>query len=145
MSKSILSLFVLALWWGSMSAVGFWVVPMLFASLPSPALAGPVAGKLFSIQMYLALACGLVLLASRALWPAPSLTYSVSQSRLAGRKALLVLGSCMALALIQEFVLSPRILMRENLALWHGLGSAAYFLHWLLLTWLLYTAVARLR
>ena len=29
-----------ALWWGSLSAIGFMAVPMLFAQLPTPAVAG---------------------------------------------------------------------------------------------------------
>ena len=36
-----------ALWWGSLTALGFLVVPMLFANLPTPAMAGGMAAKLF--------------------------------------------------------------------------------------------------
>ena len=37
-----------ALWWGGLSALAFVAVPMLFATLDGPALAGPVAARLFT-------------------------------------------------------------------------------------------------
>ena len=37
----------------------------------------------------------------------------------------------MLLALLVEFAVSPRILARSNLPLWHGIGSAMYFVQWL--------------
>ena len=57
-----LAVWVAALWWGSLTTVGFCVVPMLFAYLPSPAIAGDMAGKLFSVQSWVAVVCGLLLL-----------------------------------------------------------------------------------
>ena len=39
-----------ALWWGSLTTIGFLVVPMLFAYLPTPAMAGSMAAKLFTAQ-----------------------------------------------------------------------------------------------
>ena len=35
--------FIAALWWGSLSTVGLLAVPLLFAHLPTPALAGGMA------------------------------------------------------------------------------------------------------
>jgi len=63
--KSVLSdaaVWLAALWWGSLTTVGFFVVPMLFANLPTPAMAGNMAAKLFSAQTWVALICGLLLL-----------------------------------------------------------------------------------
>ena len=37
----------------------------------------------------------------------------------------------MLLALLVEFAVAPRIVARENLALWHSVGSAMYLLQWL--------------
>eukprot|EP01034_Spumella_vulgaris_P004163 gene4163-5307_t len=55
-----------ALWWGSLTALGFLVVPMLFANLPTPAMAGGMAAKLFNAQTWVSLGCGvLMLMASR--------------------------------------------------------------------------------
>ena len=60
--KDRLPIFAAALWWGSLSTVGFLAVPMLFASLPLAAMAGFMAAKLFAAQTWVSLACGLVLL-----------------------------------------------------------------------------------
>ena len=35
------------------------------------------------------------------------------------------------LALLVEFAVSPRIVARENLKLWHSVGSSMYLLQWL--------------
>ena len=51
---------VAALWWGSLTTIGFLVVPMLFAHLPSPTVAGNMAAKLFAAQTWVAVACCLV-------------------------------------------------------------------------------------
>ena len=42
--------FIAALWWGSLSTVGFLVVPLLFVHLPTPAMAGAMAARLFAAQ-----------------------------------------------------------------------------------------------
>ena len=34
------------------------------------------------------------------------------------------------LALLTEFAVAPRIVARENLKLWHAVGSAMYLLQW---------------
>jgi hypothetical protein len=36
----------------------------------------------------------------------------------------------MLLALLVEYGVAPRIVARENLALWHRVGSVMYFLQW---------------
>jgi hypothetical protein len=112
-----------ALWWGSLSAVGFVVVPLLFAHLPTPALAGQTAARLFGAQTWVALGCGvLVLLASRERDEAPRMDWA--------RGALVYVLAGMLLALLAEFAVAPRILARENLRLWHGVGTAMYALQW---------------
>jgi hypothetical protein len=121
--KQRLPLFAAALWWGSLTAIGFLVVPMLFANLATPAIAGGMAAKLFSAQTWVSLGCGLLLvLMSRGRegseivpWAAPVLTF--------------LLGG-MLLALLAEFGVAPRIVARENLKLWHSVGSAMYLLQW---------------
>jgi hypothetical protein len=37
----------------------------------------------------------------------------------------------MLMSLLVEFGVSPRIVARENLSLWHSVGSAMYFLQWI--------------
>jgi len=118
-----LPLWLAALWWGSLSAVGFLVVPLLFAHLPSKAMAGNMAAKLFTAQTWVSVVCGLLLLLlSRAD------RFSEQPNRAQAAFAF-VLGG-MLLALLAEFGVAPRIVARENLALWHSVGSVMYLLQW---------------
>jgi len=119
-----LPLWAAALWWGSLSTIGFLVVPLLFAHLPSPAMAGAMAARLFSAQTWVTVVCTvLLLLASRPREGAQEAT-PVHGAR------LLIVGGLL-LALLVEFAVAPRIVARENLALWHRVGTAMYFVQWL--------------
>ncbi len=118
-----LALMAAALWWGSLTAVGAWVVPMLFMHLPTPAMAGQMAARLFTAQTWVALACGLLLL--MLLRPRDA-----TQVDAAGQRSLAWVAAGMALALLIEFGVAPRILAREDLRLWHSLGSALFALQW---------------
>ncbi|BDT66383.1 hypothetical protein os1_05450 [Comamonadaceae bacterium OS-1] len=113
-----------ALWWGSLSTLGFMVVPMLFAVLPTPAMAGGMAAKLFTVQTWLSMACTLILL---------MLSRSKQGLVLAGQAqaATIFVAFGFLAAVLVEFAVSPHIVARENLKLWHGLGSALYLLQWL--------------
>jgi len=112
-----------ALWWGSLTATGFLAVPMLFAHLPTPALAGQVAAKLFAAQTWVAVGCGLLLLfASRSAGEPARMDWADG--------ALPFVFAGVLLALLAEFAVAPRIIARENLRLWHGVGSAMYVLQW---------------
>ena len=117
-----LSVLAAALWWGSLSAIGFLAVPLLFANLPTPALAGQAAAKLFTAQGWVGIGCGVVLLlASRGR----------DDARMDwARGALLFVVAGMLLALLGEFAVAPRIVARENLRVWHTVGSAMYALQW---------------
>ena len=116
--------FAAALWWGSLTAVGFMVVPLLFKFLPTPAMAGHMAAKLFTAQTWVSVACGIVLLlVSRSNRPP-------EQARRA-QAALVFIVLGMLLALLIEFAVAPRIVARENLRLWHGAGSVMYAVQWL--------------
>lgn len=113
-----------ALWWGSLTAIGFIAVPLLFASLPTPALAGQTAAKLFTAQAWVSLGCGAVLLvAARGRDESASLDW-------AGGSLGFVLAGLLC-ALLGEFGVAPRIVARENLALWHSVGSALYGVQWI--------------
>ncbi len=119
---SRLPVWVAALWWASLSTIGFLVVPMLFANLPTPALAGGMAAKLFSAQTWLSCCCGLFLLLRS--------NQSVKGAAVAP-DALVFIMAGMLLALLSEFAVAPRIVARENLRLWHSVGSAMFVLQWL--------------
>lgn len=111
------------LWWGSLTAIGFVAVPLLFRHLPSPQIAGNMAAHLFTAQTWLSVACGLVLLILRPKQP----------GALSGRAetALIFVVLGMLLALLIEFAVAPHIRARDNLALWHGVGTAMYAVQWL--------------
>lgn len=118
---SRLSIWVAALWWASLSVIGFLVVPLLFAHSPTPAAAGVIAAKLFSAQTWVSTGCGLfLLLQTRADRPFTNVV------RL--RQALLFVVAGMLLALLAEFVVAPHIVARDNLRLWHSIGSLMYLL-----------------
>jgi len=118
-----LSVWVAALWWGSLTTLGFDVVPMLFAHLPTPAMAGNMAGKLFSFQTWVTVVCGLLLLlASRSNHPLALVGKAQAAT------FFIVLG--MLLALLTEFAVAPHIVARDNLRLWHSLGTGFYVLQW---------------
>ena len=122
--KGRVAAFAAALWWGSLTAVGFMVVPLLFQFLPTPAMAGHMAARLFTAQTWVSVACGVVLLlVSRSDRPP-------AQARRA-QAALVFIVLGMLLALLIEFAVAPRIVARENLRLWHGAGSVMYAVQWL--------------
>ena len=119
-----LPLWVGAVWWGSLTTLGFFVVPLLFMHLPSAAMAGTMAGKLFAAQTAVSVVCGLLLLmifrSNKPLAPA-----DIAQSA-----TLFVVGGIL-LALLVQFGVSPHIIARDNLALWHRVGTAMYVAQWL--------------
>lgn len=119
-----LPLWIAAAWWGSLTTLGFFVVPMLFVHLPSPVMAGNMAAKLFSAQTAISTVCGLVLLmlfrSNKA--PAP---VDIAQAA-----TLFVVGGVL-MALLAEFGVSPRIAAREQLALWHGVGVGMHVVQWI--------------
>ncbi len=118
-----IALFAAALWWGSLSVIGFVVVPMLFAHLPTPAMAGQMAARLFSMQSWVSLLCGLSLL---------MLLKRGAAERTHATLFVVMVG--LLLALLLEYAVAPRILTRENLRLWHGTGTTIYSLQWLCAT-----------
>lgn len=114
-----------ALWWCSLTTVGFFVVPMLFHWLPTPALAGNMAAHLFTGQTWISVACGMVLLAVNS-----QRKDGLAQEGRAPDAIIFVVAGLL-LALLAEFAVAPRIVARQNLPLWHGVGSAMYLLQWL--------------
>ncbi|WP_182342167.1 MULTISPECIES: DUF4149 domain-containing protein [Comamonas] len=133
--KHRLPVFAAALWWGSLSAIGFMAVPMLFANLPQASMAGFMAAKLFAAQTWVSLACGLVLLvlakdkASNTIEPW-------------ARAALGFVLAGMLMALVVQYGISPKIVQRENFKFWHGLGTLLYALQWLCAALVLWRASA---
>jgi hypothetical protein len=113
-----------ALWWGSLTTLGFMVVPLMFMVLPSPAIAGSAAAKLFTAQTWLSMACTLLLLLiSRS-------NEALAQAESASAATIFIAFGLLAAVLV-EFAVSPHIVARENLKLWHSLGTGLYLLQWL--------------
>lgn len=119
-----LPVWLAAAWAMSLSMLGLLVVPMLFVHLPTPAMAGQMAAKLFSAQTWISVACGAMLLiafrSNRRLVPV----------EFAQAAALFVVGGVL-LALMVELAIAPRIVARENLALWHRLGTGLFVVQWI--------------
>ena len=126
--KQRIAVMLAALWWGSLTGLGFVVVPMLFAKLGSPAAAGAMAAQLFSAQTWLSMACTVLLLmvSNQKRLVAPELIAH-------GAIKWVVAG--LLLTVLVEFGVSPRIVTARatggDLRLWHGLGSAMYLGQWL--------------
>jgi hypothetical protein len=114
---------VAALWWGSLSTIGFLVVPLLFRHLPTPAIAGGMAARLFTAQTWVSIACALLLLMASRSARVPQVAARV-------HAALPFILTGLLLALLAEFGVAPRIVARDNLPLWHAVGSGMYLLQW---------------
>jgi Domain of unknown function (DUF4149) len=145
---SKLTIFTAALWWGSLTTLGFFVVPMLFQHLPTKALAGNMAARLFEIQTWVSVGCGLALLMSLRLSSSKNSKNSDETENVANFKnadleekpaladvsvqyfAILFIVLGMLLALLVTFGISPRIVARQNVMLWHAVGSLMYLAQW---------------
>ena len=120
-----------ALWWGSLTGLGFLVVPMLFANLPSPAAAGAMAARLFTAQTWLSVASAMLML----------MIFNRKDDVAPGpwtQTAIKLILAGMLLALLVEFGVAPRIVNARaeggNLMLWHSVGSAMYLGQWICAT-----------
>ncbi|MEO7954931.1 MAG: DUF4149 domain-containing protein [Polaromonas sp.] len=126
--RTRLGLFLAALWWGSLTGLGFVVVPMLFTQMGSPAAAGALAARLFTAQTWLSAACAMLLLMIFNKRDEAVLAIHVSA-------AMKFVVAGLLLTLLVEFGVAPRIVnaraLGGDLKFWHGLGSAMYLGQWL--------------
>ena len=139
-ARQRIGLLAAALWWGSLTALGFVVVPMLFMHLGSPAAAGAMAAKLFGAQTWLSTGCALLML----------LVFNQKDplaQAASAHPAIKFIVAGMLLALLVEFAVAPRIVSARadggNLRLWHGLGSAMLLGQWLCAGFTLWRLSAR--
>ena len=135
-ARSRFSILLAALWWGSLSMLGFLVVPLLFVHLPSPAAAGAMAAKLFTAQTWLSIGCTMLLLMVLKKKEAPAASLPM-------QAAMKFVVAGLLLAVLVEFAVAPRIVSARadggSLRLWHGLGSAMYLAQWLAAGWTLWS------
>ncbi len=121
-----------SLWVGGLWAIGFIVAPVLFATLPDRALAGLLAGKLFSLMAWTGMACALYLLLYRLLRDGMG---ALRQGVLWMVLLMLVLtlagefGVQPLLAALKEQALPKQVMesvLRDRFAAWHGVASGLY-------------------
>jgi hypothetical protein len=121
---------ILTFWIGGIWATGYLVVPSLFRQLPDPALAGQLAGQLFTLMSWAGLLCAALLLVVFYLLDAATWRYLV----------ILVIVGIISLNL---FYISPEIAslkataaaaivkgseLYNQFAVLHGLASGLYLL-----------------
>lgn len=123
-----LSPWLAAAWWASLSLLGFVVVPLLFMHLPTPAMAGAMAARLFSAQTWISCTCAGALLVLNLI-KRDGLLFASERQKIAWFPVIAGVG--LLCAMLAEWLVAPRIVAREDLQLWHRLGSAMYLLQWL--------------
>lgn len=138
--QHILSSVLAALWLGSLTVIGFMAVPMLFAHLPTPSMAGIMAARLFAAQGWVSIISVLllVMLFRSRLRDFSDTRYEAGEQGVSldtiQRPNMLYFGlliTGLLLALLLQLVAAPRIEMRQNLALWHSVGTVFYVGQWL--------------
>ena len=120
--------FSVALLFGGMTALSFVAVPMLFAFLNNPALAGGLAAKYFALQHMFAV--GLAVL----VWLLLRKQLAKGVQRAWGGLAL---AAATSLWLVSPLIVSARA-TGGNLPLWHGIGSGLMLLQWGIATYLMW-------
>jgi hypothetical protein len=117
------------LWIGGLWVTGLVVAPLLFSTLPDRALAGLLAGKLFSLMAWIGIGCALCLIVLRlALSGAAAMRQGVLWTVLlllaltcAGEFGVQpVMAALKAQALPQQVMES---VLRDRFATWHGIAS----------------------
>jgi Domain of unknown function (DUF4149) len=132
-----LQLFSLALWWGSLTTIGFIVIPLLFQHLPNRQVAGQMAAQLFRYQAFVSWACCALLIFIQYRSDNLAMSNLLPSDRAKGNdKTLMFVG--LIFSLIVFWVVAPQIVQRQNLKLWHALGTALYAGQWLCASVLLY-------
>lgn len=126
------------LWVGGLWAVGYLVAPTLFTALSDRALAGMLAGRMFTWMAYVGLACGTYLVLYRfsrhgagALRQGTTwLVVLMLALTVAGHFGVQpILASLKLRALPREVMES---VLRDRFTAWHGVASALYLLQSLL-------------
>lgn len=123
-----------ALWVGGMWVIGFIVAPMLFSTLSDRALAGLLAGKLFSSIAWVGIACAIYLIIFRLARDAMG---ALRQGLFWIVLLMLVLtlagefGVQPVLAALKEQALPKPVMesvLRERFAAWHGVAGGLYLI-----------------
>ena len=105
-TQSRISILLAALWWGSLTGLGFVVVPLLFMHMPNPAAAGAMAAKLFTAQTWVGIACAMLLLLV-------SIKKDPLAQAVSAQPAIKFIVTGLLLAVLVEFGVAPRIVNAE--------------------------------
>ena len=122
----------LTLWVGAMWAVGFIVAPVLFARLSDRALAGLLAGKLFTLVSYIGIACAAYMLLYRLARYGAAALRQLPFWLVLAMVAFIVAGEFAVQPILNSLKLQalPREVMesvfRDRFNTWHGVASALY-------------------
>lgn len=108
---------LITLWVGSLWAIGYLAVPILFATLDDRLLAGMLAGRMFTTVSYIGLACGGVLL----------LLGILRSSRIISDRRVLLLALMMLMVALGEFLLQPAMAQLKAQGLVEGSDAMARF------------------
>jgi len=126
------------LWVGAMWGIGYIVAPVLFSRLGDRALAGLIAGKLFSLIAWVGITCAIYLLLFRIV---RSGTGVFRQSVFWIVLLMLALvcagefGVQPIMAALKEEALPKQVMesvLRDRFAAWHGVSSVLYIIQSLL-------------
>ncbi len=126
------------LWVGAMWGIGYIVAPLLFSRLGDRALAGLIAGKLFSLIAWVGIGCAIYLLLFRML---RSGTGVFRQGVFWIALLMLALvcagefGIQPVMAALKEEALPKQVMesvLRDRFAAWHGVSSVLYIIQSLL-------------
>ena len=126
------------LWVGAMWGIGYIVAPVLFSRLGDRALAGLIAGKLFSLIAWVGIGCAIYLLLFRMV---RSGTGVFRQGVFWIALLMLALvcagefGIQPVMAALKEEALPKQVMesvLRDRFAAWHGVSSVLYIIQSLL-------------
>lgn len=126
------------LWVGAMWGIGYIVAPLLFSRLGDRALAGLIAGKLFSLIAWVGIACAIYLLLFRMV----RFGGGVFKQGVFWIVLLMLALVCAGefgvqpiMAALKEEALPKQVMesvLRDRFAAWHGVSSVLYIIQSLL-------------
>ncbi|MFN3595363.1 MAG: DUF4149 domain-containing protein [Thiobacillaceae bacterium] len=134
----LLAIWAVTLWVGGLFAIGYLAAPVLFYQLDDRALAGLLAGRMFTLIAYVGMVCGLYLLLHRLMRHGGA---ALKQAFfwIAVLMLLLTLGQRYGIQPIMEGLKAQawpqdvmQSLFRDRFQTWHGISSAVYLLQSLL-------------
>lgn len=128
----------IAAWAGSLWAIGYLAVPVLFNAQPDKQLAGMLAGEMFVVLGYLGMVCGAYLLIHRV---------STFGSAAMRQTSFRVIAAMLLITLAMQFGIQPLMAglkaqalplevmhsaFADSFKMWHGISSILYLIESLL-------------